>query len=303
MIFDSPQTLAMLKSRRSCRTFQDKSLEPAHRAELIEVARNAPTSHNLQNASVLLVEDPARKARLAELAGGQKHVVRAACNFIFLCDLHRFARYAALSDQPYVPAERNFVTHTADAVIMAHSVALGALALGLGWVYIGGLYRRWDAVMEMLELPAGVAPAAMLCVGYPDPAGRPAMPPERLPAEGRVFHETYPRFTDEDIRRIYQPFDEQFTRDILGNPRRAEGARAVGAQNFAQYVLRHSDAPGGESGELARQDEAVRRGLRKTRMLADANAAAAAADTAAGATAAADGDGNGVADRNGGTNA
>ncbi|MCL5270942.1 MAG: nitroreductase family protein [bacterium] len=274
MIYDSPQTIEILKTRRSCRAFLDKPLEPAHRAELIEVLRNAPTSHNLQNASVILVEAPERKARLAELAGAQKHVAAAACNFIFLCDLYRFKRYADLSGQPYAPAERNYVTHTADAVILSHSVAVAALALGLGWVYIGGLYRRWDAVMEFLELPPCVAPAVMLCVGYPDPAARPPAWPVRLPEEGRVFSETYPNLADADITRIYQPFDEQFERDILGNPRRAATALEVGAENFAQYLLRRTDAPDGVPGELARQDEAVRRGLRRTRLLADANAAA-----------------------------
>ncbi len=267
MQFNSPETLALLKQRRSVRSFLNKGLAPDHRAELVEVFRNAPTSHNLQNASVIMVEDPERKARLAELVGGQKHVANAACNFIFLCDLYRFDRYAQLSAQQYEPAERAFVTHTADAVILAHSVAVAALALGLGWVYIGGLYRRLDQVMDFLELPPHVHPAVMLCVGYPDPAARPPATPDRLPAEARIYSEKYPQMSDEDIRKFYQPFTDQFEKDILGNPKRALTAEAVGASNFAQYVIRRTDAPGGEPGELARQDLAVRQALKKNQML------------------------------------
>lgn len=272
-VYDSPQTLEMLKTRRSCRSFLDKPLESAHREVLIEVARNSPTSHNQQNCSVILVEDPERKQRLSELVGGQKHVAAAAVNFIFLCDLHRFARYAGLSRQAYEPAERAFVTHTADAVIMAQSVAVGALALGMGWVYIGGLFRRFDETMAFLEVPEHVYPAAMLCVGYPDPEVRTPPEPVRLPAESRIFSERYPALSDDDVAAGYQPFTEQFEQDIAPHPRRGEKARQMGATNFMQYLIRSTDAPRGEAGELARQDEAVRRGLRQTRLLADANAA------------------------------
>ena len=50
---------------------------------------------NLQLWSVIAIEDAGRKARLAEVAGGQRHVERAPLFLVWIADLSRADRAAA----------------------------------------------------------------------------------------------------------------------------------------------------------------------------------------------------------------
>jgi len=190
--------LANLLSHRSVRAYRPDPV-PARTVEaLVAAAQSAPSSSNLQTWSVVVVEDLARKARLAELAGGQKHIVEAPLFLVWLADLSRAERLAKRFEHPNEGLQflETFLVAVIDAALAAQNAVVAAESLGLGSVYIGAIRNKPGAVAEELGLPPNVAAAFGLCIGYPD-ATRPAQVKPRLRQDVVIHHERYSDADDE----------------------------------------------------------------------------------------------------------
>lgn len=196
---DAPQigavwndTLEGLLAHRSVRAYLDRPLAPGTLEAIIAAAQSASSSSNQQFWSVVAVEDPDRKARLAELAGGQAHIRQAPLFLVWLADL---ARSEAVAHRAGVGGEaldymESLVVALVDVALAAQNAVAALESLGLGAVYIGALRNQPEAVAELLGLPPLVAPVFGLCIGHPDP-DRPAQVKPRLPQTAVLFHETY----------------------------------------------------------------------------------------------------------------
>lgn len=187
----NPVTEAQL-GHRSVRAYLDTALPEGTLETLLAAAQSAATSSNLQAWSLLAVQDPERKARLAELANHQAHIRQAPLFLIWLADFSRVQRQA---DQQAIELHAvdyldSFLVASTDAALAAQNAVLAAESLGLGTVYIGALRNRLAEVIEALQLPAWVYPVFGLCVGYPDP-DKPAAIKPRLPQEVVLHRETY----------------------------------------------------------------------------------------------------------------
>jgi nitroreductase len=88
-------TLATLLSHRSVRAYLPDALPPQTLETLVAAAQSASTSSNLQTWSVVAVEDPGRKDRLAQLAGNQSHIRQCPLFLVWLADLARLHYLAA----------------------------------------------------------------------------------------------------------------------------------------------------------------------------------------------------------------
>jgi nitroreductase len=195
-------TIAGLLSHRSVRDYLPKALPEGLVETLIAAASSAPTSSNVQAWSVVAVTDPARKARLAELAGGQRHIVDAPLLLVWLADLARAqaigaARGLELGGLDYTDT---FLLASVDAALAAQNALVAAESLGLGTVFIGALRNHPEAVAELLDLPPRAYAVAGLVVGYPDPAVETAVKP-RLPQEAVLHYESYRRDQSAAIAR------------------------------------------------------------------------------------------------------
>ena len=84
--------LETVLSHRSVRAFLPDRLPEGTLETLVAAAQSASSSSNLQVWSVAAVEDEARKARLAALAGGQKHIIEAPLFLVWLIDFDRLTR-------------------------------------------------------------------------------------------------------------------------------------------------------------------------------------------------------------------
>ncbi|NVK39959.1 MAG: oxygen-insensitive NADPH nitroreductase [Oceanospirillaceae bacterium] len=173
------ETIELLNSHRSIRKFKGERLGQATIEELVRAGQAAATSSFLQACTVIQVEDPDKRAQLAECAGGQAYVADAAAFLVFCadmkrhqlcCEMHHAEMQSGFTEQ--------FITATADCALFAQNVAIAAESLGLGIVYIGGLRNRIDRVAELLKLPDLVYPVFGLCLGYPDqdPEVKPRLP-------------------------------------------------------------------------------------------------------------------------------
>lgn len=185
-------TLATLLSHRSVRAYRPDALLPQTLETLVAAAQSAATSSNLQTWSVVAVEDPGRKDRLAHLAGDQAHIRQCPLFLVWLADL---ARLHQLAGQRGLPAEgldylELFVTAVIDAALAAQNATIAAESLGLGTVYIGGIRNHPEQVAETLQLSPHLFAVFGLCVGYPDPA-KPAAIKPRLPQAAVLHRETY----------------------------------------------------------------------------------------------------------------
>lgn len=220
--------LANLLTHRSVRAYRPDPLPPRTVETLVAAAQSAPSSSNLQTWSVVVVEDQARKARLAEFAGGQKHIVEAPLFLVWLADLSRAERLAARSRHPDEGLRflETFLVAVIDAALAAQNAVVAAESLGLGSVYIGAIRNKPRAVAEELGLPPNVAAAFGLCVGYPD-AARPAQVKPRLRQQVVIHHERYSDAADEAGIAAYD--------ETLRAFQRSEGVPAIG---WSEAVLK-----------------------------------------------------------------
>ena len=184
--------LETILNHSSCRAFLPDRILPATLEAIIAAAASAATSSNLQVWSLLVVEDPARKARLAALAGGQKHIEQSPTFLVWLADL---ARLETIAKQSQAEVEgihylELFMVALIDAALAAQNAVVALESLGLGSVYIGALRNHPEKVAAELGLPKLVFPAFGLAIGVPDPAGASGIKP-RLPQSVIVHREQY----------------------------------------------------------------------------------------------------------------
>ncbi|MBC7110042.1 MAG: nitroreductase family protein [Archaeoglobi archaeon] len=146
--------LAVIRERRSIREFSNRKVDPLILKKLVEYGNCAPSAGNLQARDFVIVTE--RKDELAEAALGQK-VIREAPAVIVVCaNIPR-------SSKKY--GKRGTLFAIQDASIAAQNILLAAHALGLGACWVGAF--KESMVSEILGLPEGVIPVAMIAVGYP----------------------------------------------------------------------------------------------------------------------------------------
>ena len=240
------ETLETLIGHRSVRAFLPDAA-PAGTVELlVAAAQSAATSSNLQPWSVIAVEDPARKARLAALAGNQKHIVQAPLFLVWLIDLHRLesighARGAATDGLHYL---ETFLLGAVDTAMAAQNAVVAIESLGLGAVYAGGIRNKPAEVAAELGLPPRVFALVGLAIGYEDPASRAAVKP-RLPQESVLFRELYSSTHDDapvaafDVRlRAFQHEQNMTERDWSEQATaRVRGADALSGRHLLRDIL------------------------------------------------------------------
>lgn len=184
--------IEQLLSHRSVRAFRSDEVSEAQLEAMIAAAQSASSSSNLQAWSVVAVRDPARRADLADLAGGQAHIRQAPLQLVWLADLARLERIANQLGRPSAALDylEMLLVGTVDAALAAQNAVMAAQSMGLGTVYIGAMRNRPEAVARLLQLPPRVVAVFGLCVGYPDPEQPAAIKP-RPPQRVVLHRETY----------------------------------------------------------------------------------------------------------------
>lgn len=173
-----------MRRHRSVRAYLRDPLPDAVIREAVVSAQQAATSSWIQGYALLQVEDAERRARLAELCGGQAQVAEAGAFFVVCGDTRRHRLVAAAADAPRRDNLETFLLAVVDASLFAQNLILAFESRDYGTCCIGGLRNRLPDVDALLEIPDGVWPLFGLCVGVPDPevetATRPRLPPEAV---------------------------------------------------------------------------------------------------------------------------
>jgi nitroreductase len=186
--------LDTLLAHRSVRSFLPRSIPDGTLDLLVAAAQSAASSSNLQAWSVVAVADPARKGRLARIAGAQVHIDQAPLFLVWLADLDRLAEIATSEgfEVEGIAYLELLVVGIVDAALAAQNAVTALESLGLGSVYIGAIRNNIEAVAAELALPPRVLPVFGLSVGYADPAVATTIKP-RLAPSAVLHHETYGR--------------------------------------------------------------------------------------------------------------
>lgn len=207
-------TLDTLLAHRSVRAYLPDPVSDATLQLIAAAAQSASSSSNLQAWSLVVVRDTERKARLAALAGNQKHILQAPVFLLWLVDLHRLE---GLGNAQALPTEgleylETFLLGAVDAALAAQNAVVALESLGLGSVYIGGIRNKPIEVAAELGLPSNVFALFGLAVGHPDPSA-PASVKPRLPQDAVLFFEQYGSPAAADALPVYDRNIREFQRE------------------------------------------------------------------------------------------
>ncbi|MCA6222477.1 NADPH-dependent oxidoreductase [Photorhabdus antumapuensis] len=184
------QTIELLTSHRSERSYLDKPIPEDILASIIKAAHLAPTSMNSQQVSLVVTRDARRRARIAELAGGQPWIAQAPIFITIVLDMHKTCFGMAMNGKQQAAHEsvESLISGSTDVGIALGALMIAARSYGLGIVPIGGIRRDPKAMIDLLQLPELTFPVAGIVIGYVDIA---AQQKPRLPLNSFCHDERY----------------------------------------------------------------------------------------------------------------
>lgn len=194
----------ILSSHRSIRKYKPDPIPDDLMNNIIDSARQAPTSSNVQAYSIIVVRDKQRKKKLARLCGDQPWVESCPVFLVICPDLHRLEQVCRLRN--YELNDRHieiFIVAVVDAALVAQNILVASESSGLGGCMIGGIRNHPDQVCELLKIPDKVFPLMGICLGWP--AHEPMIKP-RLPRELVVHNEEY---DDSNLERLLASYDTE----------------------------------------------------------------------------------------------
>lgn len=171
------ECLEAIKSRRSVRKFKDKPVEKQLIKELLDAAQMAPSAGNLQARDFVVVTNKISKHKLASAALDQSFVEVAPYVIVAVANIERSSRI-------YRSRGEFYAIQDTTAGIM--NLLLAAHSKGLGTCWVGAFDD--NAVGEILGLPYGTRPVAIIPVGYSEAEPK---APQRLGFDRIVHWETW----------------------------------------------------------------------------------------------------------------
>lgn len=169
-----------LTTRRSVRGYIRKPIEKEKVLQLLDVASYAPNGANRQVIRWVVINDPSRVHRIAEMTIDWMNAVKEKNPTLYKeANLELFIKPWELG-QDHISrgapcilmacAPKDERTAPPAAMIAIHQIQLAAIGLGLGTTFTGGINtacQGYPPLVEMLRLPEGYIPHATCLMGYP----------------------------------------------------------------------------------------------------------------------------------------
>jgi nitroreductase/FMN reductase [NAD(P)H] len=213
--------LARMAGHRTHRRYADRQVDADLLRLLCACALSAPSKSDLQQADILIVNDPAKRKTIGDLMPDQPHVANAPAFLVFLADGRRFRELFTMRGRAFVNDHLDaFFNPTVDAALVLASFLRAAEAVGLGCCPISVIRDFSPIVSELLELPERVIPVSGMCVGWP--ADTPPITP-RIGLDLTIHQDRYDdrglaeRIAASDSRRAAQmPYRRQRNPESFG---------------------------------------------------------------------------------------
>lgn len=155
--------LSCIMSRRSIRKYEPRGISPDDVDLIVRAAMAAPSAGNQQPWRIIVLNERAVLDGAADTTPYGKMLLEAPLALVVASDT-RDLKHPGMWQQDCSAAVQN-------ALLAAHALGLGAVWLGY-WPKM----ERVTPLKELLGMPEGVEPLAVLAIGHPaeekSPAGR-----------------------------------------------------------------------------------------------------------------------------------
>ncbi len=205
------ETLKSILSRRSIRKFLNKPISKELLSLILAAAQSAPSKSNLQQYSILVIQDLNIKNEISNLIGNTKWALTAPIFFLYLADIRRNIKIT--NDRGYEHKNNNvdtFMNGVIDAALSMQSTICASESLGLGVCPISMIRNIIQEVKVICKLPKGVFPIAGLALGWPDQKSNVSI---RL-SQDIVIH--FDKYDEKDLIQKINKYDERvFKKDPI----------------------------------------------------------------------------------------
>ena len=147
----------VMRGRRSIRRYKDKDIPRSVIGEILDIAKHAPSSGNLQNWRFIVVKDPEMREELAQASMEQYWMVEAPVHIV-ICN-----EYQKVKDHY---AEMGKMYSIQNCATVAYAITLAAHDLGIGSCWVGAFDN--EKVQRLLAIPDNVDPEIIITLGYSD---------------------------------------------------------------------------------------------------------------------------------------
>ncbi|MEM7251672.1 MAG: nitroreductase family protein [Pseudomonadota bacterium] len=220
-------TVAEILNRRTHRRYRDQPVDDDLLNVLLACGLSASAKSDLQQASVVVVRDGAKRKAIADLIPSMPWIANAPVFLVFCGDNLRIRTASKMRDKPFPNDTVDmFMNCAIDAGLVMQTFILAAESEGLGCCPISEIRTHIDTVSALLKLPDYVFPISGLCVGYPAREGFSSM---RLPLSLTLHVDEY------DATNLEQQLDDYDRRRDARHSTPADSYREVerfGHPNF-----------------------------------------------------------------------
>jgi FMN reductase [NAD(P)H] len=169
---EDSELIRRVLSRKTVRRYSEKMPAEGLLDLLAASALSASAKSDFQQASILRVRDPKKRAAIGELFPAMPWIAIAPVFFVFLGDARRLQRIGEMRGKPVQNGTlEGFFNASIDAALAMQTMILCAESAGLGVCPISVIRNEVDKVAAVLGLPDLVFPVAGLCLGYPQGDG------------------------------------------------------------------------------------------------------------------------------------
>jgi len=201
------QPLKVLSNRKTIRKFRTTSVTDNIAEKIVETGQRAPSACNLQTYSIVWVKNGEIKEKICDTCFVPDAIRKASLLFVICADLRRLTKvldylgydHCLKHGQGYALKIMSII----DATLLAENMTIAAECHGLGSVFIGSALAN-KKLIKTLNLPKGVLPLTLLCVGFPDeqPPTRP-----RLPLKSILHIDQYKDVAEREIESFLNHMD------------------------------------------------------------------------------------------------
>jgi len=142
----------VIKGRRSVRNFQNRALKKEDLTKILNAARYAPSSGNIQNWRFVVVNK--NKEKLFHASSKQLMIMKAPVSVVVCADHDAVARYGNR-------AKLYSIQNTSAAI---ENMLLMAESMGISSCWVGAFDH--ECVQRDFKIPDHVEPVAIICFGY-----------------------------------------------------------------------------------------------------------------------------------------
>ena len=198
-------------NRRTIRKYLDKKVPEEIVLKILEAGQRAPCGSSMQKYSIIWVKNEEKRKILWDSCMKYQFILDAPVTLAICGDLRNLIRMiikpeygSSLEEEIDMLSLRHKMRSFFDAGLVAENMTIAAEAYGLGSVFIGSAFANMT-VIETLNLPKGVIPLCLLCIGYPDedPPLRP-----RLPSNCILFVDEYRDLSEDEVEHASQYMDK-----------------------------------------------------------------------------------------------